>query len=54
MNSSSLAVLIVIMLIVGGTLSIMNKACKGGYHAWCAPISTVRHHGKTQPAPNPS
>jgi hypothetical protein len=55
MNSSSLLVaLIVIMLIAGSTLSIMNKACKGGYHAWCAPISTVRHHGKTQPLPNPS
>jgi len=33
MNSRLLAVLIVIMLIVGGGLSIMNKACKSGYHA---------------------
>jgi hypothetical protein len=53
-SSSLLIVLIVIMLIVGGTLSVMNKACKGGYHAWCAPISSVRHHAKTQPLPNPS
>ncbi len=49
MNSSLLMILIVIILIVGSTLSIMNKACKGGYHAWCAPMSTVRHHVKTQP-----
>ena len=51
MNSPSLVVLIVIVLVVGSTLSIMNKACKSGYHAWCAPMSTVvRHHVKTQPA----
>ena len=48
-GSPLLVVLIVIMLIVGSTLSIMNKACKSGYHAWCAPMSTVRHHVKTQP-----
>jgi hypothetical protein len=45
MSSTLLGVLIVIVLIVGSTLSIMNKACKSGYHAWCAPMSTVvRHH----------
>jgi choline-glycine betaine transporter len=49
MNSSLLALLIVIVLIVGSTLSIMNKACKSGYHAWCAPMSTVVHHVKTRP-----
>jgi len=49
MNSSLLSVLIVIVLIVSGTLSIMNKACKSGYHAWCNPTFTVRHHVKTQP-----
>jgi hypothetical protein len=42
MNSPLLGVLIVIVLIVGSTLTIMNKACKHGYHSWCAPISTVR------------
>ena len=30
MNSPLLCFLIVIMLIVGSTLSIMNKACKSG------------------------
>ena len=50
MNSPLLVVLIVIVLIVGSTLTIMNKACKSGYHAWCAPMSMmVRHHVKTQP-----
>jgi hypothetical protein len=49
MNSPLLGVLIVITLIVGSTLTIMNKACKSGYHAWCAPMSTVRHHVKTRP-----
>ena len=49
MNSPFLVVIIVIVLIVGSTLSIMSKACKSGYHAWCAPMSTVRHHVKSQP-----
>jgi hypothetical protein len=49
MNSPLLGVLIVIMLVVGSTLTIMNKACKSGYHAWCAPMSTVRHHIKSRP-----
>jgi hypothetical protein len=49
MSSPLLVVLIVIMLMVGSTLSIMNKACKSGYHVWCAPMSTVRHHAKSQP-----
>ena len=48
MNSPLLGVLIVIVLIFGSTLSIMNKACKSGYHAWCAPMSTVRHHPQHQ------
>jgi hypothetical protein len=41
---SVIGVIIVIALITGSALSIMNKACKSGHHAWCAPISTVRHH----------
>jgi choline-glycine betaine transporter len=50
MNSTLLGVLIVIVLVVGSTLSIMNKSCKSGYHSWCAPMSTVvRHHVKTRP-----
>jgi hypothetical protein len=50
MNSPLLVVIIVIAVVVGSTLSIMNKACKSGYHAWCAPMSMmVRHHVKPQP-----
>ena len=49
MSSPLLVTLIVIVLVVGSTLSVMNKACKSGYHAWCAPMSTVRHHVKSQP-----
>jgi hypothetical protein len=42
MNSPFLIVIIVIALVVASTLTIMNKACKSGYHAWCTPMSTVR------------
>ena len=50
MNSPFLVVIIVIALVVGSTLTITNKACKSGYHAWCAPMSSmVRHHVKTRP-----
>ena len=37
MNTPLISVIIVIVLIVGSTLSVMNKACKSGHHAWCAP-----------------
>jgi hypothetical protein len=50
MNSRRLlAVLVVIMLVVGSAVSVVKKACKTGYHTWCAPVSTVRHHVKTPP-----
>jgi len=50
MKSSLLVVLIGIVVTVGSTLATMNKACKSGNHAWCAPTSTiVRHHVKTRP-----
>ena len=48
MNTPIIAVIIAIMLIVGSTLSVMNKACKSGYHAWCDPMFTARHV-KTHP-----
>jgi len=46
MNTPVIAVIIVVALIVGSTLSIMNKACN---HSWCDPTFAVRHHTKTQP-----
>jgi hypothetical protein len=51
MKTPKLVVLIVIVLIIGGTLSAMNKACKSGYHSWCAEMSSVmRHHTKNPPS----
>jgi hypothetical protein len=44
MNTPVIAVIIAVALIAGSTLSVMNKASKSGYQAWCAPISTVRHY----------
>jgi hypothetical protein len=46
MRTSVLIVLTVTVLGVGGALALMNNACKSGPHAWCAPMSTVRHHLK--------
>jgi hypothetical protein len=45
MKPSVLIILTVTVLIVGA-LAVMNNACKSGQHAWCAPMSTVRHHIK--------
>ena len=28
----------------GSALAVMNNACKSIHHAWCAPISDIRHH----------
>jgi hypothetical protein len=44
MKTSVLIILAVTMLIVG-VLAVMNNACKGGPHAWCAPMSTARSSG---------
>jgi hypothetical protein len=37
MNSPLFVVLIVIVLVVGGALTTVKKACKNGYHSWCVP-----------------
>ncbi len=42
--SPLLIVLIVVVLAAGGTLAKMNNACKSSPYAWCAPMSTERHH----------
>ncbi len=50
MNSPLLALLIMFVIVIGATLTMMNRACKTGYHAWCAPMSTlVRHPAKNRP-----
>jgi hypothetical protein len=50
MNSPLLAVLVMIMIVISSALTTMNRACKTGYHVWCAPMSAlVQHHAKTRP-----
>jgi len=34
-----LIAVLIIALIVGGTFSVMNKACKSGHHFWCMSMS---------------
>jgi hypothetical protein len=47
MKSPLVIVLVAVVLVTAGTMAVMNKACKSNQHAWCAPMSTVRHHIKT-------
>ena len=50
MNSPILAILVMFIIIIGSTLTAMNKACKSAYHLWCAPMSAlVQHHTKARP-----
>jgi hypothetical protein len=46
MKAPVLIVLTAVMLVAGSSLAIMNRACKSNHHAWCAPVSDVRHHVK--------
>ena len=48
MKTPFLIALAVIVLGTGSALAIMNNACKSDHHAWCAPISDIRHHAKTE------
>ena len=41
-------ILIAVVLVVVSTLAIMNNACKTGRHEWCAPMSVLGHHKKTE------
>jgi hypothetical protein len=47
MKSPLVIVLVAVMLVAGGTLAVMNNACKTSQHEWCAPTSSIRHHIKT-------
>ena len=40
-------VIVLIVLMAFSTLAVLNRACKSGQHAWCAPKSTVQRHIKT-------
>ena len=47
MKSPLVIVLVAVVLVTVGALAVMNKACKSTQHAWCAPMSTLRHHIRT-------
>ena len=41
-------VLIAVVLLAISALALMNNACKSSQHEWCAPMSDVQHHIKTE------
>lgn len=45
---TSMTVLIVVVLLVGGGLAIMNNACKTSHHSWCAPSPHVSAVARTK------
>jgi hypothetical protein len=47
MKTPLLIALVAVVFGVGSTLAIMNDACKSSHHAWCAPVSSLRHHTRT-------
>jgi hypothetical protein len=47
MKTPLLIVVAAVVFVTGSALAIMNNACKSGYHSWCAPTSSIRHHVKT-------
>jgi hypothetical protein len=44
-----LTILGAFVLVLVGTLAIMNSACKSGAHGWCAPMSAVHNDLKLEP-----
>jgi hypothetical protein len=42
MNSPLLAVVVMIFILIGSALTLMSKACKSGYHSWCAILAAIR------------
>ena len=47
MKSPLVIVLVAVVLVTVSTLAVMNNACKSSQHAWCAPMSGVRHQINT-------
>jgi hypothetical protein len=39
-------VLTAVISVTGSALALMNNACKSSHHAWCAPVSSIRHHAE--------
>jgi hypothetical protein len=48
MKTPLIIVLVAVVLLVVSTLAVMNNACKRSQHGWCAPLSAMRHHIKTE------
>jgi hypothetical protein len=48
MKTPLVIVITAVGLVAVSTLAIMNNACKSSQHEWCAPMSTIRHHIKTE------
>jgi hypothetical protein len=48
MHRPLLIVLTAVVLLAISALAIMNNACKSSQHGWCAPMSALRHHTKTE------
>jgi hypothetical protein len=44
----AIGLIAVVLVMVVSALAIMNNACKTGRHEWCAPMSALRHHIKTE------
>ena len=39
------------VIVASSALAIMNHACKGSHHTWCAPTSSsIRHHAQIEPS----
>jgi hypothetical protein len=47
MKTPLLIALTAAVVLVAGTLAVMNNACKSSLHTWCDPTSDIRHHAKT-------
>src|SRR5437764_14334187 len=47
MNSPLLAIPIVLVSVIGSTLTLINKACKSGHHGWLDPMSGLARHQAT-------
>jgi hypothetical protein len=48
MKTPLVIVVTAVVLVTVSALAIMNNACKSSRHEWCAPVSTIRHHIKTE------
>jgi hypothetical protein len=48
MHRPLLIVLTAVVLLIVSAVALMNNACKSSQHEWCAPMSALKHHLKTE------